>query len=114
MKDLWYLKDVVVDSFTRAIKDNLNQPSHAGSYLRLYCSFCENATMWTPEEQLEIGPQVVALVENACKESADRLGILLHEIAKNYIIYDFQYADEHAAHPLIQEVRKTKKSDKYF
>ena len=103
LKELWYWREVVQEAFTRSIKDSPNQPLHCVSFLRVYSSFIENAGAWTPEEQTEIGPQLVLMVESACKEIADRIGAVLHEVAKHYVIYDFQYAEEHAAYPLILE-----------
>jgi hypothetical protein len=103
LRELWYWKEPLIDAFSRSIKDSFNQPLHCTSFLRLYASFCQNATFWTPEEQQEIGPQSVLLVEAACKEIAERVGALLLEIAKQFTIYDFQYAEENAAYPLLLE-----------
>lgn len=88
LKQLWYFKDIFVESFSRSIKDGPNQPLHCLTYLNLLSEFTNNSTQYNPEERAEIGVQVVQQAEKFLDELAARTVALINEVAKQYILFD--------------------------
>eukprot|EP01087_Luapelamoeba_hula_P014697 TRINITY_DN4352_c0_g1_i1.p1 TRINITY_DN4352_c0_g1~~TRINITY_DN4352_c0_g1_i1.p1 ORF type:complete len:922 (+),score=120.84 TRINITY_DN4352_c0_g1_i1:139-2904(+) len=113
LKMLWYFRDLLVDSFEKAINDGPCNPLYTTGYLHLLAEFPENTTPFLPEEKEFIGPECVQMAQSFLDKITQRVAQIMMEIGTQYLTFNDQLKPENAAYPLLLR-QKDYKFEKNF
>jgi NCK-associated protein 1 len=113
IRELWYYRLEVRDVFTKSISDGPEQPTHAMGYLNFLSQAVENATIYDPNEKDRIGAESINMAHEFMEKIMERVFSLIEPIAKEYIHFDYQYADYMAIYPVLEK-RPEFKADRNY
>lgn len=113
LNELWYWRDLFLESFTTSFREGPVQPLFIMAYLQLLSEFPSNATENIPGEREEIGTQCVHYAETMLGEIVQHVEQLLKRFVKYQSYLDAQLAEINAA-LIMQTKRKDFKPPKDF